>query len=200
MVYMSEAAFDYLSRLQSALDRKNNPMSVDAFLDVLKQIAAPESEALTVGERDFLLENTDLTEDELSSDSLEAARLSITEDRALAEEKAVESTYTTKQVAELLGQHESAVRRSKSNGDLYALPNHSGRSVLYPKWQFAEGKPTPGLSEVIPLFPQYTHPLNIQQFMTEPHDGLDGRSPVQWLAAGGPVEAVASLIDELGYE
>ena len=197
---MSTAEFDRLPRLLSALDRQGNPMSVAEFLDVLKQVAAPRSEALTAGERDYLLENTDLTEKDLSSEGLAAARLRIAEDRALAEEEAVESSLTTKQVAELLGKHAPAIRRYKGSGELYALPTAAGRDTLYPAWQFVDGKKTPGLSEIIPLFPQYTHPLEVQQFMTEPHEELGERSPVQWLNAGGDTQAVADLVEELSYE
>lgn len=155
---------------------------------------------MTAGERDFLLETTELTEDDLSPRAYDTARFRIAEDRALAEEEAVHSALTTGQVSKLLGRQTASIRRSKGAGDLYALPTVSGRVTMYPAWQFVDGKVTPGLSEIIPLFPQYTHPLAVQQFMTEPNEELGGRSPVEWLIEGGAVEAVASLAEELGYE
>lgn len=200
IMYMSTAAFDHVPRLRSALDRQGSSMSVDEFLNVLRQVAAPESEALTAGERDFLLETTDLTEDDLTPDAYETARLRVAEDQALAEDEAVAASLTTSQVANLLGRQGPSIRRSKGNGGLYALPTVRGRETLYPAWQFVGGEVVPGLSEIISKFPQYMHPLDVQDFMTEPHEELDGRSPAQWLTDGGSVAAVVSLVDELSYE
>ena len=36
--------------------------------------------------------------------------------------------------------------------------------------------------------------------MTAPNESLDQRSPVRWLLDGGQVDAVVSLVEELGYE
>lgn len=200
MACMNTAAFDHTERLASALNRRGNPLSVNAFLDILREMSDPASEALSAGEREFLLEATELTEEELSPQAQEAARFQIAEDRALAEQETRASALTTREVAQLLNRHDASIRRSKLSGDLYALPTSSGRTTLFPAWQFEGDQVVPGLKPILPLFPQYLHPLSIERFMTEGNSELDGRSPVAWLLAGGAVEAVASLVDELGYE
>lgn len=197
---MSTEAFDHTKRLETALSRRGNPLSVDAFMDILREMSDPGSEPLSAGERDFLLATTDLSEEDLSAGSHEAARVQVAEDRILAEKDSRDSALTTGEVAELLGRQGASIRRSKLTGDLYALPANSGRATLFPDWQFDGNQVVPGLRAIIPEFPRYAHPLTIQQFMTEENDELDGRSPVEWLSAGGAVEAVASLVAELAYE
>ncbi|MDN5587255.1 MAG: hypothetical protein L0G69_11920 [Brevibacterium sp.] len=197
---MSTEAFDHTSRLESALNRRGNPMSVDAFMDILREMSEPASEPLSTGERSFLLEATDLTDEDLTPRAHEAARIRVAEDRALAEKEARDTALTTGEVSDLLGRQGASIRRSKLAGDLYALPTGNGRTTLFPAWQFEGNQVVPGLRTVTPNFPQYVHPLTIQQFMTEEKAELDGRSPVEWLKAGGAVEAVASLVVELGYE
>lgn len=189
-----------MSRLESALNRRGNPMSVDAFMDILREMSEPTSEPLSTGERAFLLETTNLTEEDLTPRAHESARIRVAEDRALAEKEARDSALTTGEVSELLGRQGASIRRSKLAGDLYALPTGNGRTTLFPAWQFEGNQVVPGLRTIIPNFPQYVHPLTIQQFMTEEKEELDCRSPVEWLMAGGAVEAVASLVAELGYE
>lgn len=197
---MGTEAFDHTTRLESALNRRGNPLSVDAFMDILREMSDPASEPLSTGERAFLLETTDLTEEDLTPQAHEAVRMQVAEDRALAEKEARDSALTTGAVSELLGRQGASIRRSKLAGDLYALPTGNGRTTLFPAWQFVGSQVVPGLRTIIPNFPQYVHPLTIQQFMTEEKEELDGRSPVDWLCAGGAVEAVASLVAELGYE
>ena len=158
------------------------------------------TEPLSADEHAFLLEATDLTEEDLTPQAYEAARIQIAEDRALAEKEARDSALTTGEVCELLGREGTSIRRSKSAGDLYALPTSNGRATLFPAWQFVGRQVVPGLRTIIPNFPSYEHPLTIQQFMTEANDELDGRAPVEWLNAGGAVETVASLVAELTYE
>ncbi|MDN6400918.1 MAG: hypothetical protein L0K01_10795 [Brachybacterium sp.] len=175
-------------------------MSVDAFMDILREMSEPASEPLSTGERSFLLEATDLTEEDLTPRAHEAARIRVAEDRALAEKEARDTALTTGEVSDLLGRQGASIRRSKLTGDLYALPTGNGRTTLFPAWQFEGNQVVPGLRTITPNFPQYVPPLTIQQFMTEEKAELDGRSPVEWLKAGGAVEAVASLVVELGYE
>lgn len=189
-----------MERLETALNRRGNPLSVDAFMDVLREMSDPALEPLSTGECDFLLEATDLTEEDLSAQAHDAARIKVAEDRALAEKAASDSALTTNEVAELLGRKGASIRRSKLAGGLYALPTSTGRTALLPDWQFDGNQVVPGLRTIISNFPQYAHPLTIQQFMTEGNEELDGRSPVEWLSAGGAVGAVASLVAELGYD
>ncbi|WP_152349025.1 hypothetical protein [Brevibacterium sp. CFH 10365] len=197
---MSTDAFDHTSRLESALNRRGNPMSVDAFMDILREMSEPASEPLSTGERAFLFEATDLSEEDLTPQAHEAARIQVDEDRALAEKEARDSALTTGEVSDLLGRQGASILRSMLAGDLCVLPASNGRTTLFPAWQFEGNQVVPGLRRIIPNFPQYVHPLTIQQFMIEEREELDGRSAVEWLMAGGAVEAVVSLVAELGYE
>ncbi len=200
MVCMSSATYEYSARLESALQRRGNPVTVDALLDILREAGESTSEALSAGEREFLLDSTDLVEADLTTQARAASAVRVAQDRALAEEQARSSALTTAEVAVLLGRKDASIRRSKAAGDLYALPSSSGRSALFPAWQFGDGRVVPGLREIIAAFPAFMHPLTVERFMTSPHEELEGFSPVQWLLRGGPVGAVVSLVDELGYE
>lgn len=192
--------FDYTARLESALNCRGNPVSVDAFMGILREVSDLSSGPLSTAERDFLLETTDLTEKDLTPQAHDSARIHAAEDRALAEKEAQDTTLTIGEVAELLGQEEANIHRAKLAGDLYALPPADGGATLFPAWQIDGQQVVPGLRTIILIFPQHVHPLAIQQFMTEGKAELGDRSPVEWLTAGGAVEAVASLVAELGYE
>lgn len=197
---MSSAIHEYTARLEGALERRGNPLSVDALLDILREASGSTSEALSAGERAFLLETTDLTEQDLTPQARAASRDRVAQDRAAAEEQAWAASLTTAEVAERLGRKDASIRRSKGAGDLYALPSGSGRTTRFPAWQFDGQQVVPGLREIVPAFPGYLHPLSIQRFMTTPHEELDALSPVHWLLRGGPVGVVVTLVEELGYE
>lgn len=197
---MSSATNDFTARLEVALDRRGNPVTADALLDVLREASDSTTEALSAGEREFLLENTDLTDEDLTAEARALSQSVVARDRAAAQKQVRRSSLTTGQVASLLGRLDASVRRSKASGDLYALPSGAGRVVRFPRWQFEDGDVVPGLRVIIPAFPQYTHPLSIQHFMTTPNESLDQFSPVRWLFDGGEVDAVVALVDELGYE
>lgn len=199
MLCMSNATYGYALRLEGALERRGSPLSVDAFLDILREASETTSEALSAGERSFLLENTDLTEEDLTPQARAASRDRVASDRAVAEEEARASSLMTGEVAGLLGRQEASIRRSKANGDLYALPVSGGRASRFPAWQFGGQQVVPGLREILPAFPRYFHPLSIQRFMTTPHEELDEQTPVQWLLEGGSVDAVVTLADELNF-
>lgn len=182
------------------MDKKGNPKNVNELLDILRQASAPQSEPLTEGEREFLLEYTELTEDDLTPQAYEEARLQVAQDQALAEQEAVETALGTRQVSNLIKRDRASVRRSKVLGDVYTLPAGMGTGLLYPRWQFVQGKIVPGLRGILPLFPQYMHPLDIEDFMSSPNEELGNRSPVQWLTTGGKPEVVQALVEELSYE
>jgi hypothetical protein len=107
------------------------------------------------------------------------------------------------QVARLLGVDESRVSHRLRDGSLYSYLGASGRR-RYPSWQFPRGRSLPHLAAVLAQVPAGTHPVTMRRFMTTPDDALrlDGAavSPVDWLAAGGPVEPVAALAATLGEQ
>lgn len=196
MVSMSSATHEYSARLEDALERRGNPLSVDVLLEILHEASETTAEALSAGEREFLLASTDLVEDDLTPEGRARSADVAALDRARAEQEAWASSLTTAEVAALLGRKGASIRRSKAAGDLFALPTSAGRSARFPAWQFDDGRVMPGLREIIPAFPRYTHPLSIQRFMMSPAEELEGLSPVRWLLRGGAVDAVVSLVDE----
>lgn len=197
---MNSATYDFTARLVEALGRRGSPLTADALLDVLREASDSTTEALSAGEREFLLENTDLTDEDLTPEARAASQSRLAQDRAEAQEQVHRASLTTGEVAALLGRLEASIRRSRTTGDLYALPSGGGRAIRFPDWQFGDGGVVPGLRAIIPAFPQYTHPLSIQRFMMTPNESLDQLSPVRWLLDGGAVAAVVALVDELSYE
>lgn len=199
MGYMTSIAPDYSAGLDRALQRRGYPMSADDFLAVLSE-AGGEAQPLSAGEREFLttqagVPTTDLDPD---SDRAKSAQLAVASGQAAAAEQFRKSALTTNEVAALLGRAPSHVRRSHLQGDLYAVKD--GRANLFPRWQFTDdGRVVNGLRRIIGLFPDDFHPLDIAALMTTPADELSGRSPVEWLAGGGQVEPVASLVEALNF-
>lgn len=194
------AATDLADGLEQALHRRGDPMSATEFLDVLDEISTVSSAPLTSGERDFLLETTELTTQDLSASARQDTRLAVARSTRSVNRDLADQALTTSEVAALLGRADANVRRSRLSGDLYSINPGDHRGLRFPRWQFTdEGRPTPGLRQVIPAFPRYLHPVAIERFMTTASDSLDGLNPVDWLAGGGPVDVVVELADELGH-
>src|SRR5699024_12167633 len=147
---MSSAIHEYTARLEGALERRGNPLTVDALLDILREASDSTSEALSAGERAFLLETTDLTEEDLTPQARAASQDQVARDRAAAEEQTWAASLTTAEVAERLGRKDASIRRSKAIGDLYALPSSGGRTTRFPAWQFDGEQVVPGLREGVP--------------------------------------------------
>src|SRR5699024_12196584 len=67
IVCISSPAHEYTTRLESALERRGNRLSVDALLYILREASQSTSEALSAGVRAFLLKSTELIHADLSS-------------------------------------------------------------------------------------------------------------------------------------
>lgn len=175
-------------------------MSARAFLEVLQEAAGGSSAPLTAGERAFLLSHAGISEEDLSEQGRAATRLELARDRFALDAAALDGALSTSEVAALLGRAEANVRRSRLSGDLYAPNPGDPAGLRFPRWQFTSaGGVVPGLRRIIPVFPRDTHPLAVARFMTQPHEDLDGMSPVEWLAGDGPVDPVVALVEDLGY-
>ena len=117
----------------------------------------------------------------------------------------VGGALTGAQAAEMLGVAPATVRDRKRDGRLYALPAPGG-SNRFPRWQFVENGPhasvLPHLADVLEALPVDMHPLEIQEFFTQPRSWLtidgDRLSAVNWLAAGGDVQAVLRDAESVG--
>lgn len=200
MVCMTSAIMDLTGEISRALHRRGNPMSTRAFLEVLQEAAGGSASPLSAGEREFLLTHAGMSEEDLSEQGRTATRLDLACNRFALDTAALEGALSTHDVAQHLGRAEPNVRRSRLSGDLYAPNPGDPAGLRFPRWQFtAAGGVVPGLRHIIPAFPRDTHPVAIARFMTEPHDALDGMSPVQWLTGDGPVESVVTLVEDLSY-
>lgn len=87
------------------------------------------------------------------------------------------------QAGAALGLSPSAVRDRIRRKTLYAY--RAGARWRVPRWQISRGAVPPHLSDVLGALPSDTHPMTVTGFMTTPSTELDGKAPVQWLAAGG---------------
>lgn len=141
---------------------------------------------LTSPERAFLVEHGGVRSEALAPEAQAAARITIAEATARADRQAAERSLTAAEVAERYG----------SLDGLYAI--HGGD--LFPRWQFAEDGPLPGLGLVLPVIPGGLHPLDVEHIMTTSSEALDGRSPRDWLLAGGDPATVADLLADLERE
>ncbi|HJX78121.1 hypothetical protein [Glutamicibacter sp.] len=189
------------SEVDRALHRRGDPMSAHDFLAVLEEVTSIAAEPLTSGEHDFLMENTDLEESELSPEGRVTTNMRVLVGQARSRVVLKENSLSTAEVAALLGRDPANIRRSRLEGALYSPGSGvPGQSLRFPRWQFVDGAQVPGLRKVIPAFPAHFHPLSIERFMLTANKNLEDMPPVAWLALGGNPEAVATLADELGYE
>lgn len=185
----------FMEELRNALHERGDPMAPAEFLGVLRDITGTTDEPpLTEKEKACLIESGEVTEDDLTEDSLAEATARWSVDRVAAEREVVANSLTVGEAARLLDREEDDVRCSCACGDLYApdLPR-------YPRWQFAAGRVVPGLRDVIPAFPRGMHPLAIEGFMLNPNVDLDGRTPVEWLTRSGDINEVVDLAESLAY-
>lgn len=172
---MTSGAFDDIEALERALLRHGSPMSAEEFIGILAEVGRA-AEPLTRGERDFLLEDADLTADDLNSPAQQRAVRGAATGKALAAAEVEEESMTTAEVG-------AGVR---------------GTSLRFPTWQFpGDARVVPGLRTVLPDLPDHLPPRVIETFMTTPTEALGGESPVDWLCAGGSATLVAELADEL---
>lgn len=95
---------------------------------------------------------------------------------------------TTRQAADHLHVTQSTIRRRVRNRRLYGY--RLGNRLRLPAWQFTDTGVLPHLPEVLAAFPDDTHPMTLQGFMTTPSDELDNLCAVDWLTQGRGVGAV----------
>lgn len=156
---------------------------------------------LTDEERRFLIEYAGLTAAELTPEALAETSASIERAIAGALEEVRLNALTLSEVATLLGQPPSSVLESAAAGDVYSVSGERPTDqVLFPRWQFHEGRVIPHLREVMKALPDGYHPLSVQNFMTSwTEDYLDGWPPATWLLAGRDTGAVVQYADDLSW-
>lgn len=171
-------------------------LSEREFIDLLRPVVldarAPSRAPLSGSAADYLSRNGGVTPD---PGSVARVGLRTTQDWV----RIVSTSHTPAQVARMLGRDPSRVRHLIADSGLYAIA--VGRNRLLPQWQFEDGRPLPGLREVLAALPATLHPLEVEGWMTSPSAELELREtpvpPRVWLAAGGDVQAAVALARDL---
>lgn len=181
-------------RISRAIQQRHASISTKEFLDILVE-ASGASEPLTESEQAFLVEHAGVTRDQLTVDAGTLTRLRVVQMQAVADHEVHTKSLKTSEVAALLGQEPSNVRRSLGAGRLYSVGSAShGRERLFPQWQFTpDGRVLPGLREVLAALPEDYHPLDVEHFMVAENETLRDRTPASWLAGGGEVTTVVEI-------
>jgi hypothetical protein len=114
------------------------------------------------------------------------------------------SSLTTAEAAALMGVGNSRVRQLLGGEcpRLYGIKKDRRGSWRLPRFQFDEQGLIPGIDQVLPELPRDLHPLEVVSWFRSPSPDLitgDGarHSPLQWLRAGHPVEAVVDIAKKL---
>ncbi len=102
-------------------------------------------------------------------------------------------------LAKFLGVNRSRVSQRISERSLYSFAGIGG-DRFYPKWQFADRKPLPGLRAVFAALAPKIHPLVVDHWVCTPSADLvvDGENltPILWLQTGGDPDRLLELLPE----
>ena len=190
----AQAAFDRFSATVSRVGA-DPALILDFIADRLRDETPAHQALLPDAERRYIEQFAGLSA---------AAEIQPSFGEIVARQAAVDATRfaTTREVAEVLGIDESRVRHRRGAGDLIAYK--LGRVLRYPLWQFTPGSPhatpLPGLPKLLAILPSHMHPAEIAGRMLTPQAELTLEnqpvSPRDWLASGGPVDAVREVFDD----
>ncbi len=157
-----------------------------AFLDLEKDLPQSTIEQATGAPTDLLvaleaLSSAPGTSQLVSDDPFLAAKL-----RGIKRKKQMldtaGGTLSSQEVAELLGISRQAVDKRRASNQLLAL-TQGRRGYSYPRFQFEEGKAIQGLEEVLKEL-KAVDPWMQMVFFTNPHERLDGKTPIECLQKG----------------
>lgn len=133
---------------------------------------------------------------------LQASELGPVAGLAVANAELVSQSFTVAETAKRLGVDTSRVRQRIYAKSLYAFKHRGG--WLVPAFQLRRRKLIPGLDAAVSALSPALHPVAVSRWFTTPNPDLDlddsSVSPIDWLAAGGSPEMVATLagaIDQL---
>lgn len=145
---------------------------------------------LTPAERQFLFDSG-LPSDAFDPVVKQAARERL---RARAEEtmRRASPALSAVQVAGLLNCAIEQVIGWSRSSDLYSYGKDG--ELRFPEWQFPDGQRIAELRVVLEELGRDMHPFSVEGLLAKVrHEELDEMTAVEWLVAGHPVEAVASL-------
>jgi hypothetical protein len=166
-----------VTKLSEEVPEKSLAEAVAASTDyrvLLRALAAPEvGEALKHG------------------DPLAMARVRGLENR----QRFLEDSYSSEQVARLLGMSRQAVDERRKRGKLIGL-TRGKRGYAYPAWQFDDGAALLGLEKILDVLRGHD-PWMQSTFMLNRNERLDGKSPVEVLRHG-EIESVQEAARAFG--
>lgn len=195
MIVQRDAMGEFATRLQAHLRERGESISHAEARNIMEYVLSPTTpDPITTGEHDALTKYTPLTDSDLAPDALHASGARLAARQPGIQLEIERDAVTTRAVADLLNMQTSYVRRLAGQGDLYVSGKH-GRSLLFPTWQFVDGKRVPHLRDVLRALPGDMHPLTVATFMTSPARELENMAPVEWLTTGGNPRPVVELAD-----
>lgn len=120
--------------------------------------------------------------------------------RTAAEYEALLDTgLSAVEASETLGIRADEVTQRLSDRTLYGVSADDGWRIL--EFQLEEGRPLPGLEEVLPLLHEELNPVAVYRWFVSPNVDLtvgeDSFSPRQWLLSGRNVAVVARIAIDL---
>lgn len=156
----------------------------------------------------------DLAEAPLSGDERsDLARLGVDPDQAMSDAdfyrsapvrdglsrraRLVETALPLAEAARRMGVSDGRLRQRIGEGTLVAIPRPRGRGWLIPGFQLSEAGELPYLARILSARRRDVGADTLARLFELPNEALDGRSPRDWLLAGGapaPVERILSAL------
>lgn len=186
-----------LDELLSSLELTHADLD-EVMRAALERASVERYAPITTPEREILLQDAGL-----SAEGMQAVRSGMergadvvaAEDEAAEQARLAGESISANEAANLLGRSLSSVSRGASGGRLMAFRLNGG--VRYPRWQFHDGAPLPGLATVVAAVPPSWRPRKVLAVMTAPVESLDGLTPVQWLTEAGDPDQIVQLLEDL---
>lgn len=164
----------------------------------LERASVERRAPITTPEREILLQDAGLNAEGMQavrSGMERGAEVVAAEDEAAEQARLAAESISAKEAAHLMGRSLSSVSRGASEKRLAAFRLNGG--VRYPRWQFHDGAPLPGLAKVVATVSPSWRPRRLLAVMTAPAESLDGLTPVQWLTEAGDPGQVVQLLEDL---
>lgn len=164
----------------------------------LERASVERHAPITTPEREVLLQGAGL-----SAGGMQAVRSGMergadvvaAEDETAEQARLAVESLSAKEAARLMDRSLSSVSRGASEGRLVAFRLNGG--VRYPRWQFHDGAPLPGLARIVTAVPPSWRPRKLLAVMNAAAEPLDGLTPVQWLIEAGDPDQVIQLLEDL---
>lgn len=183
---------------------------VQAIFEESKALLAarrPRGTGMTADRAKRLVESGTYTEEQIARAEANIAEGSLARRIRETRLSTIHDSLSTNEAAERLGIEATSVRQRTSKKLLYSFL--SGKNRRYPNWQFMSGNQgvLPHLASLVAEIPSDLHPAVVRGFMTTPKESLYFNAPsesgadkpyvtpAEWLAEGGSLDRVLSILD-----